>query len=902
MKTSLLSINGISLLFSIFELLKSGICSAQTTNQIIVWGDNSYGQLNVPANATNVIALAAGDNHALALRADGKVVAWGGNYSGQTNVPTDLTNAVSIAAGSTHSLALRSDGTVALWGHIYFGINTVPSEATNVVALALGQGAQHALVLKSDGTVLDWGNDYDGLTNIPVMARNIVSVASGSTYGLALRADGRVVGWGSGLSSIPASATNIVAIATSWTGNAALRADGTLLLWGMFAPSSGFTNIIDLACPFDNTGPDTLALRRNGTLVEYSHTFPKYPTNYITAIAAGSYNAFAVVGSGPPVFPGMPVNRTVSSGSRAYFRMNAVGALPMFYQWTCTGTNLAGATNSVLTLTNVQPNLAGAYYALIASNSFGMTTSAPITLKETPSEAYVQANATSAVVDQTVTFTTSIVGQGPFSYQWQFNGTNLSNATNLNFTLPGAQLSDEGTYSIVVSNSFGLTTNSVSLSVSPTIIINPPQNQIAFPGGTATFTIGVQAIIPVTYQWQFNGANSDGETNNSLILTNLQYTQGGTYSIIFNDSFESITNNVTLSLVPVAAWGELGQQTLPAGLTNLIALDMGESYGLALKADGTLVGWGNGFFAVPVPSGLSNVIAIAAGNNDSLALRVDGTVMAWGSDDQGQTNLPSGLTNVVAIAAGDFHNLALKSDGSVIAWGDNSYGQTNVPIGLTNAVAIAAGEWNCMALKSDGTVVAWGAGTNSTGSDPIYGQSIVPQNLSNVIQITTGGADDAALKSNGSIIAWGANFYGEDSTPMNLSNVVAITAGYLHTAALQANGTVTAWGYNAYGETNVPVGLKNVSAIRAKNFSNLALIGDGSPILQVLIANPTWSANSFSLSLPTQSGRVYALEYKNSLYDSNWTALPLTAGNGGILTVTDSAGVSSQRYYRVRRW
>jgi len=150
MKINSLSLPG-RFLPVIFVTLCSCFCVGRATGQVLVWGNNSYGQTNIPANATNVMALAAGDVHCLALRADGTVVAWGNNGSGQTNVPLDLTNAVSIAAGSSHSLALRSDGTVTLWGQILGNGNTttVPPEATNVVALALGPGARHALVLRA---------------------------------------------------------------------------------------------------------------------------------------------------------------------------------------------------------------------------------------------------------------------------------------------------------------------------------------------------------------------------------------------------------------------------------------------------------------------------------------------------------------------------------------------------------------------------------------------------------------------------------------------------------------------------------------------------------------------------------------------------------------------------------
>jgi alpha-tubulin suppressor-like RCC1 family protein len=879
--------------------------AGRADGQVYVWGDNSYGQTNVPANATNVIALAAGDYHCLALRTDGTVVAWGANGVGQTNVPSDLTNAVSIAAGSTHSLALRSDGTIAMWGQIYgSGVTTVPSSATNVVALALGPGAQHALVLRADGSVVDWGNAGHGLTNIPPTAKDIVDVAAGSYYAVALRSDGKVVTWGSAPSQLPSdakSATNIVAIASGWYGIAALRNDGTILVWGgglsTPPPSAGFTNVVDLACPFNSFySSSVLALRRNGTLVQYQGTsLPSYASTNIAAIAAGSYDAFALGGSGAPVFPGIPVNRTVPSGARAYFRMTAAGALPLSYQWSCNGTNIPGATNSVLTLTNVQPSLAGTCYSLTASNAFGMATNGPVTLNEVPLETFVQPTSISTVVGATVTFTNSTIGQGPFSYQWQFNSTNLLAGTNSTLTWTNAGLTDAGMYSLVASNIFGVVTSSVSLNVAPTIITSLPQNQTIFPGGTTTLSIGLQALIPVSYQWQLNGVNLDGATNNSLTFTNINYNQGGTYSIIFSDEFETVTNTFGFSVAPVAAWGYMGQSSVSTDLTNLIAIACGGDHSLVLSADGTVSGWGNDDYGqATAPAGLSNVISIAAGDYDSIALKSDGTVTAWGYNYFGETNVPADLTNVVAISAGMYNTLALKSDGTVVAWGDNTYGQTNVPPGLTNVVAISANDGSSMALNQDGTVTAWGYNQD--------GETNVPVGLSNVVAIAAGVFHSVALRADGTVVAWGDNTYGQTNVPLNLTNAAAIAAGTSHILALRTDGTVVVWGYPYSGVTNVPVGLINVAAISAKDYNNLALLGNAPPTLQAPMSNPAWTPGGFSVSLPTQSGRVYRLEYKTSLTDSNWTALPLAAGNGGALTLTDPTATNLQRFYRVRWW
>ena len=80
---------------------------------------------NVPPGLSNVVAVAAagadGIYHSLALKADGNVVAWGNNTYGMTNVPASATNVVAIAGGIYHSLALRANGTMIGWGDNYFG-------------------------------------------------------------------------------------------------------------------------------------------------------------------------------------------------------------------------------------------------------------------------------------------------------------------------------------------------------------------------------------------------------------------------------------------------------------------------------------------------------------------------------------------------------------------------------------------------------------------------------------------------------------------------------------------------------------------------------------------------------------------------------------------------------------
>src|ERR1019366_8589886 len=61
-----------------------------------------------------------------------------------------------------------------------------------------------------------------------------------------------------------------------------------------------------------------------------------------------------------------------------------------------------------------------------------------------------------------------------------------------------------------------------------------------------------------------------------------------------------------------------------------------------------------------VPPGLSNVVAIAGAYDHSLALKNNGTAVGWGDNTFNQTNVPAALnTNLVAVAGGESYNIAL---------------------------------------------------------------------------------------------------------------------------------------------------------------------------------------------------------------------------------------------------
>ena len=374
-----------------------------------------------------------------------------------------------------------------------------------------------------------------------------------------------------------------------------------------------------------------------------------------------------------------PANQTAIQGSNATFNVTADGIAPLSYQWWFNGTTqLAGATNTSLTLTSVQPTNAG-NYSVVVTNNYGSVTSSIATLTVlVPPAITTQPTNQTALAGGTGIFAVVASGTAQLSYQWQKNGVNLTdggdmfgaNSNTLTFT--NLMPSDAGMYSVLVTNVAG-----IAISFYAVLRVWTPSSVV------------------------FWGYDDEGQSDVPSDLTNAVAIATGAYHCL------ALKSDGT-----VVGWGSdyYGETDVPSGLTNVVAVAAGESHSLALKSDGTVVGWGwNGYSLTNPPAGLSNVVAIAAGDEHNLALKSDGTVVAWGSNGYGQTNVPAGLGKVLAIAASQIDSLALKSNGTVVVWGSNEYGQTNVPTGLTNAVAIAGGDYFGLALKNGGMVVGWGA-------------------------------------------------------------------------------------------------------------------------------------------------------------------------------------------------
>ncbi len=348
-----------------------------------------------------------------------------------------------------------------------------------------------------------------------------------------------------------------------------------------------------------------------------------------------------------------------------------------------------------------------------------------------------------------------------------------------------------------------------------------------------------------------------------------------------------------------------GAPTLVEGLDQVVAIAAGPvgPHSLALRADGTVWGWGENFWLAPQDNqpivrtfltptrieGLEGVSAIATGVRHALARTSDGSLWAWGRNCEGQLGngakadcstlnasgivapAPvSGLGPVSAFAAGDRFSLAATEDGAVWGWGIDSFGQlgggtrdsSNVAVlaprrvvGFDAPLALAAGQDHSLGLAANGAVWSWGAnleGELGNGSRAVPSASPVPAiGVGQVIAISASRAHSLALREDGSVWEWGGALVNARAVssprpqPAALArpnDVVAIATSTSHNLALRADGSLWAWGWNAYGQLGSGTTISAGTPIRVTALSGVAAVDAGAfHSLALLTDGTVWS-------------------------------------------------------------
>jgi hypothetical protein len=238
-----------------------------------------------------------------------------------------------------------------------------------------------------------------------------------------------------------------------------------------------------------------------------------------------SSNAVLLVTNSPPAINVQPTNQTVAAKSTVTMVVVASGTAPLSYQWQMNGTNLVnsgqggqigGATAHQLTIKNVQTNNSGSYSVIVTNFGGSVTSSvAVLTVASSPLILVQPTNQTMAV-GATATLAVTAIGLAPLSYQWQMDGTNLTDGGQINgaisnvLTISNVQLTNSGSYSVVVTNT----------------------------AGSVTSSNAVLSVVPLSF------ANIVAAGGGSFVLSGAGGTNNGTYFVLTSSNL----------LVPLAQW------------------------------------------------------------------------------------------------------------------------------------------------------------------------------------------------------------------------------------------------------------------------------------------------------------------------------------------------------------
>jgi hypothetical protein len=302
------------------------------------------------------------------------------------------------------------------------------------------------------------------------------------------------------------------------------------------------------------TGPFNYAWRKNGTLL-VGQTTNSIIIPTVTPSDSGTYSV-EVTGSCNTVTNSATLtvnaNTTASPltslikcpGDGATFTTLASGTGPFSYLWRKDGVQLPGHTNT-LSIASVGAADAGTYSVEVSGSCNTVTNSAALTVNSvttaTPLTSQVHC------VGDTLDFTTTPSGTGPFVYVWRKDGAMLASRTNTLF-IPSVSTTNAGLYTVEVSGACNAVTHSAILTVNTPATIFPLANLVRCPGDTATFSIAASGTGPFAYLWRKDGLPLAGQTTNNLIIATVSSADTGFYSVEVTGACNTVTNGAALTI------------------------------------------------------------------------------------------------------------------------------------------------------------------------------------------------------------------------------------------------------------------------------------------------------------------------------------------------------------------
>jgi hypothetical protein len=484
------------------------------------------------------------------------------NIGGATNRVFSLSNVADTNAGNYSVFITNMDGSTTSREALLTVID--PPVITNQPA-GLTNNAQTTAIftvgasgtaplsyqwVKNGTNALSDGGKISGSTNATLIISNVLA-ADTANYTVVISNAATTVT--SSVAVLVVIDPVILAQPSSLTQNAGTTAAFNVSAAGTSISYRWLKNGVGLTNSGNVLGATSSNLVLNSIADADAATYSVVVSNSLGSFLVSSNATLAVVD--PPVITNQPVNVTANAGTTAHFSVGASGTAPG-YQWFKGVTPIFGATTAILSLTNVSDADAASYHVVL-TNAAGTATSSNATLTVIdPPLITLQPSSRTNNAATTATFSVSVTGTAPFSFQWLKNvtnelsdGGNISGATNSTLTISNVLAADQGGYTVLVSNpAQTVTSSNANLVVIDPVITSQPTNLSAIVGSTVQFNVAASGTPALSYQWQMNGFDlSDGfgisgSHTTALSITNITDSDAGSYTVVVSNSIGSVTS------------------------------------------------------------------------------------------------------------------------------------------------------------------------------------------------------------------------------------------------------------------------------------------------------------------------------------------------------------------------
>ncbi|MBL9213717.1 MAG: immunoglobulin domain-containing protein, partial [Opitutaceae bacterium] len=367
-----------------------------------------------------------------------------------------------------------------------------------------------------------------------------------------------------------------------------------------------------------------------------------------------------------PVFSTQPRSQVVLAGGTVTFNVAATGGNAFTYQWRRNGVAILGANSATFTIAGVTAADAGLYDVVVASGVGPAVSSvAELTVVSAPVAPVISVQPASRTVIAGTATTLTVVASGvpAPSYQWRRNGGDIPGAVGASYTLSSAQVSDAGTYQVVVSNGIGsVTSSAATLQVASRSWAGYYFG--TFSGGNGNFALYVRDDNTGVFLGYLPGATAQ------LMSLNVSVNDSGSFvfsqGAILTGASDGSGPVRAAALAPVVVSGTIGND---GNLTGNVIGGASLTLGGARVGDGATAGVA-GFYQAGSGANGTTVYSIVSPNGQAFAVAQSGTTSDGGigiASSTGTLSVATARSTFTASLSGANGSLTGNLAGAIVA-------------------------------------------------------------------------------------------------------------------------------------------------------------------------------------------------------------------------------------------